>query len=61
MQCMYMHKMCTVINGMNTDSNYFLEENSQILQQTVKKMTALNLQMLQCLPIHMKQVIWQMF
>ena len=30
MQCMYMHKMCTVMNGMNTDSNCHLEENSQI-------------------------------
>ena len=29
-----------------TDSNCFLEENTQIQQQTVKKMTALNLQML---------------
>ena len=29
MQCMYMHKMCTVMHGMKTDSNCFLEENSQ--------------------------------
>ena len=30
MQCTYMHKMCTVMHGMNTDSNCFMEENSQI-------------------------------
>ena len=27
---MYMYKMCTVIHGMKTDLNCFLEENSQI-------------------------------
>ena len=30
MQCMYMHKMCTVMYGMKADTNCFLEENSQI-------------------------------
>ena len=30
MQCMYMHKMPTVMNGMNADSNCCLEKNSQI-------------------------------
>ena len=30
MKCMYMHKMCTVVHGMKTDSNFSLEENSQI-------------------------------
>ena len=29
-QCMYLHKMCTVMYGMNTESNCFLEQNSQI-------------------------------
>ena len=30
MQCMYMHEMPTVMNGVNTDSSCCLEENSQI-------------------------------
>ena len=30
MQCMFMQKMCTVMHGMNTDSNCFLEDNLQI-------------------------------
>ena len=30
MQCMYMHKMCTVMHGMKTDSNCCQEKNSQI-------------------------------
>ena len=30
MQCMYMHKICTVMHGMKVGSNCFLEENSQI-------------------------------
>ena len=29
MQCIYMQKMCTVMYGMKTDSNCFLEENLQ--------------------------------
>ena len=29
-------QLCTVMHGMNTDSNCFLEENSQIYQQTLK-------------------------
>ena len=37
MQCMYIHKMYTVMHGMKTDSNCFLEENTQIWHQTVKK------------------------
>ena len=30
MQCMHMHRMCTVMHGMETHSDCFLEENSQI-------------------------------
>ena len=35
-------EMPTVMNGMNADSNCCLEKNSQILQQTVKRMNVLN-------------------
>ena len=56
-----MQKLCIVMHGMKTDSNCFLEENSKIKQQTVKEMTALNLEMLQCLPILVKQVICKKF
>ena len=61
MQCMYMHK--------NVHCDAWNENRLKLLPggeftniaTDSKKMTALNLQMLQCLPIHMKQVIYKKF
>ena len=62
MQCMYMHKMCTVMHGIKNRLKLLPgKEFTNIATDSKKKMTALNMQMLQCLPIHVKQVICQKF
>ena len=49
--------MCTVMHGMNTDLRLLPEREFTNIATDSKRMTVLNLQMLQCLPVYVKQVI----